>query len=344
VRRATREGKGRSPGVRVRARRRSGEELLELARLVQGLEVRVAADVLAADEDRGDGALPSLVAEVGLPVGAVLLQIELVQVEVLALLLKEGLGASAMRAVTLGEDDDTLARGDGGFCGRGSSARPWERRGAKEDGPTASLAAMLSVLGGGVGWSEGREGERGARSREAGPGDDESCRPSESRWRYVTTRAMRGRAHRKDRRARSLGRLIQRREREQEPPPLVPTRRADHSHRLPLPSLTATARSATGWLSSSLDRPPSATTSEPTHTRDRRRRRPLAAASSSPAHESALGCTADMDPERAGAPTPRTHPPPPPTDYAKVDQLVQVRLLPLPSSSSSRSPPPRGSS
>ena len=123
VRRATREGKGRSPGVRVRARRRSGEELLELARLVQGLEVRVAADVLAADEDRGDGALPSLVAEVGLPVGAVLLQIELVQVEVLALLLEEGLGTAAMRAIALGEDDDALARGDGGFCGRRAGER-----------------------------------------------------------------------------------------------------------------------------------------------------------------------------------------------------------------------------
>lgn len=78
----------------------------------------------------------------------------------------------------------------------------------------------MSVSSGGVGWSERREGERGARSREAGPGDDECRRPSESRWRYVATRAMKGRAHRKDRRARSLGRLIQRREREQEPPPL----------------------------------------------------------------------------------------------------------------------------
>ena len=85
---------------------------IELARAVQLLDIRVSSNVLATNEDIGDGALASLLLKCGLDVATVGGLVELEAIELHALGLEELLGSAGMGAVGLRVNDDFV----GGDC------------------------------------------------------------------------------------------------------------------------------------------------------------------------------------------------------------------------------------
>jgi len=84
------------------------EEAAEFAVLVQALQVRVAANVLLVDVDVGHGALAVDLLESILEVAAFGDLVELYDLEVGSKTLEGALGSLAVRAVALGEDNDSI--------------------------------------------------------------------------------------------------------------------------------------------------------------------------------------------------------------------------------------------
>ena len=80
------------------------ECLLEAASSVEGLEFGVATDVVAADEDVGDGALAGDVFELVLHISTISDLVKFDDLSLDSLLLKELLGLSSKRAGRLGVD------------------------------------------------------------------------------------------------------------------------------------------------------------------------------------------------------------------------------------------------
>jgi hypothetical protein len=84
------------------------EEAVEFAGIAQALQIRVAANVLLVDVDVGHGALAVELLESILEVAAFGDLIELYDLDGGSKLLEGAFGSLAVRAVALGEDNDSI--------------------------------------------------------------------------------------------------------------------------------------------------------------------------------------------------------------------------------------------
>lgn len=89
------------------------------------LQVRVPANVLATDEDVGDGALASYLGKGVLNGAAIVDLIQFDGIELGALLAQQLLGGAAIRAVGLGEDSNGVLVDDGLDFGLGGGHGGW---------------------------------------------------------------------------------------------------------------------------------------------------------------------------------------------------------------------------